>query len=100
MPDKSEKIWIAIEIANDMKIKNSEIAYNICSSISKDIDIDQYSDIDTRVLVMIWVRKWNDILSSWWWYVLISSPWYSEYDIHMMNVKLWEISKDMLDWLD
>lgn len=92
--DKNEKITMAIWIANEMKDVNYEKAEVIVKQIIKDANITQYNAIDTSVIISVYVRKWNDILSSSDAWEMRSSLWYTEYDLY----KFWLMNDDMIEW--
>ena len=90
MADK-EIISSAISIANEMRDKNNILAEDICDDIIDKIDIGKYNSIDTRVMVMVWVMKWNDVYSSWWHYEFITSQWHSEIDLYRFRLQCEQI---------
>lgn len=90
--DNNEKITMAIWIANEMKDVNYEKAEVIVKQIIEDANITQYNDIDTSVIISVYVRKWNDILSSSVASEITSSLWYTEYDLYKSKL----INDDMI----
>lgn len=83
---KEEILNEAINISNDERDKNNELANEIVQKIFKDANISQYEDIDTVVTMFVRVRKWNNILSHWWTYELRLTKFHDAYDIKLAKI--------------
>lgn len=67
-----EKRKLIIDIANDMKDKNSDLAEKICNDVVDHFDIRDMKDQDISIILCIGVRKWTDLLSCWGFYQIAS----------------------------
>ena len=95
--DNNQKIDMAIEIANEMKDRNSKLASDLIEQIEESLNISQYNSIDRNVIVMISVRQWTDMLSSWYSSTLCSSKWYIEYDLYKFKLNTEELCNRAID---
>lgn len=88
---REEILEWAIEIMNEEKDKNNEIAWEILDKIVKDANINQYEDVDTVVTLFVRVRKWNNISSHWWSYILKLTKFHDKYDIQLAKNNIDEL---------
>lgn len=79
------------------RLKNNEICNEIACSIINDINIDQYNDLDTSVVVFITVRKWSHIKSCWGHYALNATKMYEPYDLHTAKMNVGIMIDDVLN---
>jgi len=89
--DKEKILDWAIDLMNEEREKNNDIATEIVEKIFDDIDMSQYEDIDTVVTVFVRVRKWTHISSYWWAHEMRLTRFHDRHDLHMAKVCMDEL---------
>ena len=94
--DREEILDWVIDIMNEEREKNNDIAWEILDKIVNDANINQYEDLDTVVTLFVRVRKWNNITSHWWSYSLTLSKFHDKYDIQLAKHNIDELCTNIL----
>lgn len=71
----------ALDIALWFSEDNNEKAREVVQKVMRDIDLSQYVDVNQQVMVAVYVRQGNDIISHWGSFSMRSSAWAAIFDL-------------------
>ena len=86
------------QMMNEEMAQNNNVASDIVKKISDIINIDQFLDVDTSVQIIINVRKWEKMATSWSCFKYLDSTFSCTSDFHELIANVDRLSIQWVLW--